>query len=46
MTSFAHVDYPVQHPGLMRIERAVANLLALAGYVRAWLHSLALRDRS
>lgn len=26
MTSFAHVDYPTEHPGVVRVERAVHTL--------------------
>jgi hypothetical protein len=29
MTSFAHVDYPTQHPGVIRAERAVQNIRAI-----------------
>ncbi len=46
MTSFAHADYPTQHPGVVRMQRAFANLQSLAAYVRDWLRSLALRHRS
>ncbi len=33
MTSFARVDYPTQHPGVIRVERAVSNLQSLARQV-------------
>jgi len=26
MTSFAHVDYPVEHPGVIRAERVIGNI--------------------
>jgi hypothetical protein len=26
MTSFVHVDYPVEHPGVVRAERVIANI--------------------
>lgn len=34
MTSFAHVDYPAQHPGVARMQRAAANLRTLSSMVR------------
>lgn len=30
MTSFAHVDYPTQHPGVVRAENAIAALTLMA----------------
>jgi hypothetical protein len=47
MTSFAHVHYPLQHPGVVRAERAVGAfdglaaaahraVLAVANIFRAW----------
>lgn len=39
MTSFAHVEYPTQHAGVIRMERAVAVLRALVRYLRAWLYA-------
>lgn len=30
MTQFVHVDYPTQHPGVERVERAAAALRAIA----------------
>jgi len=29
MTSFVHVDHPIEHPGIVRAERAVANFKEL-----------------
>jgi len=33
MTSFAHVDYSTQHPGVVRAERVVGGVKKLAGSV-------------
>ena len=41
MTSFAHVEYPTQHAGVIRMERAVSALRAVARYLRARLHPVA-----
>lgn len=35
MTSFAHVDYPTQHPGVVRAERVVGNIRELASHFNA-----------
>ena len=33
MTTFVHVDYPAQHPGVARAERAVETFQAAAGHL-------------
>lgn len=33
MTSFVHVDYPTQHPGVVRAERAIATVRQLANRI-------------
>lgn len=35
MTSFAHVDYPTQHPGVVRAERVAGNVRELVSHVNA-----------
>jgi hypothetical protein len=51
MTSFAHVGYPTQHPGLVRAERAVQSVRSLAhrfhvsARLQAWLKRQAAERR-